>query len=296
MTKHPEIFLSVLGNGWNSIYAYFGAIESGLTPQQVELVSIDSIKTVDLDFLESAPISEVSPVEVSFQLIGEITTFFEKMWGSPEIETDALRIFSGGTSKYVDIKLYNPNTVKRKVLKTIPNQRALEDINESAVIKYAKTRKMVICTFPRTEIANAFRKHGFLIDFTVSISGTSKDEGNLVVYNGKNTVPWLRQIFRNRQVYTLYPYNLTTDQIIQLETDSGRPNPTIRKITEVHPNAPLYTKLPNNEPYNLIRIGKESLLDRAWKPHNARTEVSLFIDYLRYNFNVLRKEQDHEYV
>lgn len=268
----------IIGGGLSAIYSFWGAIDAGYDPTEIQIVTPDKYINPGAVFMYKSPIPW-SPVAVNSILLGSAEGYAEKQWGDPDIETSVNTRFKG-VKDYVTEYLYDPEDLSVTLWGLIPWLVKIDDLLPPQYIDHLSSElDAVICTFSDRETRVKYIDEGTLATFPVY---STKCPGNTynVIYNGLKYVPWIRQTIMNGKMYVEYPRGTNPQDISNYELYRDNGGGMITNVPDLSPNSKILSSL-DRQQGNILRVGRFSSFNPKYLSHHAQEEVYLFLRSLK---------------
>jgi hypothetical protein len=266
----PDI--TIIGGGLSAIYAYWGCIDAGYNPDQIEVLANKMALPIGAIFLYESPIPWVATPITSI-LLGTADLYSINQW-TKIVPTSAHTRFTNSQKTVTDY-LYMYEEMATVLWGMMPGLRNSAPISPVDLEQLKDIRKAVICTFPNPNIKQGYAEKGYLINFPIYINKVETDK-HVVIYNGLNTIPWVRQTMVPGHQYTEYPNHAFGATIMAYEKSRGNENGDVYFAPDLMPNTPPLTWGERRED-NLLRVGRLAVFQTGYLSHQARKETQKFL-------------------
>jgi hypothetical protein len=274
MSDKPKI--SIIGGGLSAIYSFWGCIDAGYTPKEIEVIHSGQSKMPGAIFLYQCPIPWKS-IPVNSILLGTAEGYAFKQWGDASVKTSAHERFNRSDSLVTEF-LYDVTEVLPTLWGMIPNICIEENLSPEDILHLKNHRQAVICTFPDPSVRSEYAKRGFLLQIPV-YSKTFQATNYVVIYNGLEEVPWVRQTIMPGRLYVEYPQNAKAENIITYESTRDPVRGSMSLVPDLEPNCPSISFFDRREG-NLFRVGRQAAFEPGYLSYEARGEVEAFLNAL----------------
>lgn len=264
----PEI--TIIGGGLSAIYAYWGCLDAGFDPEEIEVLASKMALPIGAIFLYESPIPWKSTPITSI-LLGTADLYSINQW-TKIVKTSAHARFE--REKIVQDNLYLYEEMCTVLWGLIPGLHSSRPLSPVDLEELKQERRAVICTFPNPTYKAGYAEKGYLINFPIFIGETQTDK-HIVVYNGLSTMPWVRQTIVPGHTYTEYPFHLS-DQVITRYEENRNNEGNIHFASDLMPNTPPLSWNERKED-NLLRVGRLAVFKTGYLAHEARQDVVRFL-------------------
>jgi len=271
MLLEPKV--SIIGGGLSAIYAYWGAIDAGYKPTEIQVLHNDISKPVGAVFMYESPIPWPNK-KVASVLLGSCDIYSINQWGDIHT-TSAHKRFSNGDKTKVVERLYLPDEMMTTLWGLIPRKAECPLLNDADFHNLKKKRDAVICTFGNADKRSEYKEKGFLETFPIH-SNRSENHDYVIIYNGTAHVPWIRQTVTPGWIHTEYAAGTNTEHILYYEAERGNRNGKLTMAPDFHPDTPPLVWEERIEG-NLFRVGRFSSYISGYLSHMARAETRRFL-------------------
>jgi len=271
--NEPDI--TIIGGGLSAIYAYFGCLDAGYNADQIEVLASKMALPIGAIFMYESPIPWVATPITSI-LLGTADVYSVNQW-TKVVKTSAHNRF-GNSQKTVTDYLYMYEEMATTLWGMMPSLRESKPLSPTDIEELKHERKAVICTFANPTTKQGYADKGYLINFPIYINKVETDK-HIVVYNGLNTIPWVRQTMVPGHQYTEYPNHVFSIAVATYENNRGNGDGQIHFAPDLMPNTPPLTwdeRIENN----LLRVGRLAAFETGYLSHKARRETSRFLQEL----------------
>lgn len=268
--------ITIIGGGLSAIYAFWGCIDAGYKPKDVQVLHNNMSIPAGAVFMYETPIPWPS-TKVTSILLGTCDQYSINQWGMI-CETSVNKRFKNGEREYIVEYMVIPDEILPTLWGMIPNKADCGILLNEDIERIKKTRLAVICCFANQEEKKKRQEQGFLTQFPVH-SNTSVHSECTVLYNGLESVPWIRQTLMPNKIYTEYATGTDHTQIMRYEHGRGNTGGIIRMLPDILPDCPTSTFEERREG-NLLRIGRYAAFKPGYLSHQTRGEVMDFLDKL----------------
>jgi hypothetical protein len=268
----PEI--TIIGGGLSAIYAYWGCIDAGYEHSQIEVLASKFALPIGAIFMYESPIPWPSTPITSI-LLGTADVYSMNQW-QKIVQTSAHTRFA--QYKIVSDSLYIYEEMASVLWGQIPGLHYSHPVSQTDLDDLKKQRKAVICTFPNATYKQGYAEKGYLLNFPIHISQINTDK-HVVLYNGLNTIPWIRQTIVPGHIYTEYPTHIHGPTITQYEENRGNGDGNIHFAPDLMPNTPPLSWHERKED-NLLRVGRLAIFKPGYLSHEARRDTARFLGEL----------------
>lgn len=259
----------ILGGGPGSLFAYYGALASGIPEDRIEIWADKLTYPKGAFWIHQLPPNAPTELKgvtekMDIHLVGDAETYSRKQWGE-EFPTSVSR-YAGKT-----LDVYNPSVVLPAMWEAARKTTVGINWTYERIRLLAESYHTVIATFPVTEEAESLmRREDSRIP--VYVAPTADNEGvNYCVYNGLRTQIEVRITRAFGYLCIEYPrYCLNQMDRIQKSNNryfglEGR----MVTVPEMHPTVqPIQQRVygPRN---NILVTGRWATLDRKALSHNS---------------------------
>jgi len=271
MQDEPKV--TIVGGGLSAIYAFWGCIDAGYKPHQVQVLHNTISTPAGAVFMYSTPIPWPHK-KVTSVLLGTCDGYSENQWDDIR-PTSAHKRFRDGAINSVTEKLYLPEELLITLWGMIPRKAEVPMMNDSDFHSLKKKRDAVICTFSNPQQMQDRRTQGFLSSFPV-YSNRSDNQDYGVLYNGLKSVPWVRQTVTPGWIHTEYAHLTSQEAILRYEHDRGNRNGKFTMAPDLHPDCPPVDWADRREG-NLFRVGRFACYIPGYLSHQARGDTAKFL-------------------
>jgi hypothetical protein len=265
--------VSIIGSGLSAIYSYWGCLDAGYKPHEIEVLYIARNLPVGAVFMYESPIPW-QHTDVTSILFGTCDGYAIQQWGEVR-KTSAHTRFRNGDFPVVTEQLYILEEMSVTLWGMILRKGEVEFLTEDQINFFKAHRKAVICTFPNKDRRFQYKERGFL-EYIPIYSNSIVSNKHIVIYNGDVTIPWVRQTISNKNIYTEYPCLSGSDNILTYEAKRGNTGGKLSLITDLNPNSPPLEWGERTED-NLFRVGRLSCFTPGYLSHMARRETCRFL-------------------
>jgi len=272
----PDPKVTIIGGGLSAIYAYWGAIDAGYDPYQIQVLHNDISKPVGAVFMYESPIPWPQK-KVASVLIGTCDEYSINQWGDVH-PTSAHKRFRDGEKTKVVERLYFPDEMLTTLWGLIPRKAECPMMNDADLASLKSKRDGVICTFGNANKRAEYKERGFLELFPI-YSNRSDNHDFVVIYNGTPHVPWVRQTVTPGWIHNEYASGADKDRILRYEAERGNRNGKLTMAPDFHPDTPPLVWEERIED-NLFRVGRFSSYIPGYLSHQARAETRRFLSNL----------------
>jgi hypothetical protein len=269
-----DIKISIIGGGLSAIYSYFGCIEAGYEPHEIEILHNGFSKLPGAIFMYESPIPWM-PHLVLNVLLGTCEDYAYKQWGNYKVKTSAHIRFSNGQHPKAEEYLYDPHELLPTLWGMMLNLRQVEPLDDKEIKNLKKQRKAVICTFSSKEHRKFYQENGYLQLIPVYSTLNDLTIYN-VIYNGMQHIPWIRQTIMPGRTYVEYPHGINVDKIGEYEFGRDNDGGTLSLVPDLTPDCPPLLAEQFCED-NLIRVGRFAVYDPKYLSHFATEYVATFL-------------------
>lgn len=274
MWDEPKV--SIIGGGLSAIYAYWGALDAGYSPLEVQVLHNNLTKPVGAVFMYQSPINWPTK-RVTSTLIGTCDNYAINQWGRI-VQTSAHKRFHDGRKPTVSERLYFPDEMMITLWGMIPRKAECPLLDSSDFAKLKKKRDAVICTFANADKRSEYQQRGFFEVFPVYSNRTDNTDF-VILYNGTTVIPWVRQTVTPNWIHTEYAAGTDRERILRYEAERGNRNGTITMAPDFHPETPPLVWEDRIEG-NLFRVGRFASYIPGYLSHQARAETRRFLSNL----------------
>jgi len=266
----PDI--TIIGGGLSAIYAYWGCRDAGYEADQIEVLASKMTLPIGAIFMYESPIPWIATPITSI-LLGTADLYSMNQW-TKVVKTSAHTRFNNSQKTVTDY-LYMYEEMATTLWGMMPGLRESKPLSAREIEQLKKERKAVICTFANTEYRQGYAEKGYIINFPIYISRVETDK-HIVLYNGLNTIPWVRQTMVPGHQYTEYPNHIIGPTITQYENNRGNADGQIHFAPDLMPNTPPLAWHERIED-NLLRVGRLAAFKTGYLSHHARMDTKRFL-------------------
>jgi hypothetical protein len=266
--------VAILGGGLSSLYAYWGCLDAGISPGNIELMVHERIEPAGAVFMYQCPIP-LFPSELLSILIGSCDNYSVKQWKENR-RTSAHERFMEGTQKEVGEPIWDPTTVIPILWSLIPNVRRVGLFTPEDLTTISMSYGAVICTFPNKETREDYKRNGYIVSIPI-YSRDIASQDYICIYNGDLNIPWVRQTIVPGRSYTEYPFYTDQKFVEQYEDFRGNGGGEIKHSIDLKPDTPGLSDAECTE-NNLFRVGRLAMFRRGYLSHMARYDVAKFVE------------------
>jgi len=270
----PEPKVSIIGGGLSAIYAYWGAIDAGYKPLEIQVLHNAFAPTVGAVFMYESPIPWPTK-RVTSILLGSSDVYAINQWSDIRVTSAHKRFVK---TNIVEEPLYLPEEMLTTLWGIIPRKAECPLFDNDDFKRLKKKRDAVICTFANSDKRQEYKEKGFLKIFPVH-SNRSDNHDYVIIYNGTAHVPWVRQTVTPGWIHTEYATGTNTEHILHYEAERGNKNGKLTMAPDFHPDTPPLVWEERIED-NLFRVGRFASYIPGYLSHMARLETQKFLEEL----------------
>lgn len=276
MTTSLQPKISIIGGGLSAIYSYFGCLDAGYQPPDIEVVYSNRANPIGAVFMYETPFPWPVTNVVSV-LMGTPDQYSMNQWGQVK-KTSAHKRFTQSPAVVEQLFIYEE--MKTTLWGMIPNKMESPMLSDSYISDLKKRRKAVIATFANPERKREYTANHYVIPLPVYTNKITTDK-HIVLYNGLSDVPWVRQTISMGKIFVEYPSHYSDNPTFIMMNEASRDNKggEFNIISDLHPNCP---DLEWNERIedNLFRVGRFAAFMPGYLSHQARQETARFLNYI----------------
>lgn len=266
--------ITILGGGLSALYSFFGCLEAGYSPEDIEIVTSDTPIPVGAVFLYRSPITW-EPVQVINILLGTCDGYARKQWGTVNRKTSAHKRFQGGSVTSVSEPLFDPEGLLQTLWGMVPRITRAGFLSEAQIDQYKRNRQAVICTFPHPLQRKRYQEERYLVRIPIFCDSV-QSAGYHVVYNGLAHVPWVRQTLMPGRVSVEYPHNFDPREVLEIEQRRWSSHGRISFSNDLLPDTSALSWEERIEG-NLLRVGRIACFDPKYLSFMAMDDTLHFL-------------------
>jgi len=271
-----EPVITIIGGGLSTIYSYFGCIDAGYKPHEIEVLFPQIESVVGAIFMYESAIPWPPTTVVSI-LFGTCDGYAINQWGYSR-ETSVNKRFAEGGFPVIAEKLYMYEEMKTTLWGMIPNKKQVPALPPETIDSIKKTRKAVICTFSSKKTKIDYEDSGYLTRIPIHINRQTTDK-HVVIYNGLPEIPWVRQTTIPGKIFTEYSLDSSPNAILAAEEVRGNFGGELKWSPDLDPECPPLTWDERIEG-NLIRVGRFASFTPGYLSHMAQQDTRKFLSQL----------------
>ena len=274
MPLNPKV--SIIGGGLSAIYAFWGCLDAGYDPDEVQVLYKDRGMSAGAVFMYEAPI-EWPMTQVTSILLGTCDQYSINQWG--EVRTTSVnKRFNEGKRTYITEYMIVPDDIMVTLWGMIPNKADCPILMQEDFDRLQANRTAVICCFSDGLAKKQRQEAGQLFTFPVHINKTSCNDA-IVLYNGLSSVPWVRQTTMSGKIYTEYDKDAKDSDIMYYEHARGNHGGVITRVPDFLPTTPPISREERTQG-NLLRVGRYAAYQAGYLSFVVRDEVADFLEHL----------------
>jgi len=271
MLDEPKV--TIIGGGLSAIYSFWGCIDAGYQPSEIQVLHNDISKPAGAVFMYYSPINW-PPKYVTSLLLGTCDQYAMNQWGEVR-QTSANHRFRNDEIDLVIEELFFPDEMMITLWGMIPRKAECPMLTEADLTAFKKKRDAVICTYANEDQRQERRSKGHLTTFPIH-SNRSDNHDFVVLYNGMSTIPWVRQTVTPGWIHTEYAKGTDQEQILRYEFERGNRNGKFSFAPDMHPDCPPVDWDDRREG-NLFRVGRFASYTPGYLSHQARGDTAKFL-------------------
>lgn len=266
--------IAIVGGGLSAIYSYFGTLDAGYHPEDVDVFVSGYPKTAGAVFMYDMPGNlPLMGVEIISMLVGTCDHYAYKQWHEEGISSAHTR-FHNGSKPVVREFLWDPDACLPILWSMIPNVHQVPTLSIEDIDELKKQFDKVILTFPNiAKYSNAYRD--CRVDIPIASFGAST-KNYTVIYNGRADIPWVRQTTIPGHIMREYPHYVSMDWVKYYEESRGNQLGLFHVARDLKPDTIPLTWEERIED-NSLRVGRHAIYDRSYLSHQAREDVAIFL-------------------
>jgi hypothetical protein len=264
--------ITIIGGGLSAVYSYWGCRDAGYEPDQIEVLASKIALPIGAIFLYESPIPWVATPITSI-LLGTADVYSMNQW-KRIVPTSAHTRFNNSQKTVTDY-LYMYQEMATILWGQMPGLRESKPLSSTEIEQLKHERQAVICTFANPTHRQVYVHEGYLVNFPIYINKVETDK-HIVIYNGLNTIPFVRQTIVPGHMYTEYPHHILGAVITQYEENRGNGDGNIHFAPDLMPNTPPLAWHERIED-NLLRVGRLAAFKTGYLSHHARMDTKRFL-------------------
>jgi hypothetical protein len=273
--SEPEI--TIVGGGLSAIYAYWGCIDAGYLPQEIEVLYTSRNLPVGAVFMYESPILWPT-TDITSILLGTCDQYAINQWGQRRL-TSAHRRFRNGQEPSVIEPLYMLEEMRSTLWDLIPRKQQTPLLLSNELQDLKKWRKAVICTFANERYSKSYKDQKYVIPLPI-YANTIYNNKHIVLYNGLENIPWVRRTLIPGKIFSEYPTWAEEFMILHYEeTECANRDGKLHYVPDLNPDCPALSWNESIED-NLLRVGRFARFSPGYLSHQARADTTRFLGEL----------------
>jgi len=268
-----EAKISIIGGGLSAIYSYWGCLDADYDPSEIEVLYTDMSVPIGAVFMYESPIPW-QPQIVMSALLGTCDGYSLNQWDCL-VETSAHRRFQNGKLQYVNEYLYMLDDLLVTLWGMIPRKSNVGFLEGEQVYALKERREAVICTFPARSLRQRYAEKGYFTKIPI-YHNQSTANNHVVLYNGANLAPWVRQTVVPGKIFTEYAALSDISRIMSYEEERGNGGGKIQLLPDLLPETPPLSWDERIED-NLFSVGRVACFTPGYLSHQARRDTAEFL-------------------